>query len=135
MRGVGRERLLVPVVSEALDKAIPRALLLSIARAHVQSCDIVGPRTTSLAPAKAPSIATETHIVRELCPHSSRRDIPHEAFPVRSSTDKHNTLSSPCAVEQVDKSQRLDTLAVPVSFQRRDDIPSLQTHDLDQTVC
>ena len=93
MRGVGRERLLVPAVSAG--------------RELCPSCEYGENRKGFLI---------ATHIVRELCPHSSSRDVPHEAFSVRTSTDKHNTLSSPCTVEQVDESQCLDTLAVPVSF-------------------
>jgi hypothetical protein len=69
--------------------------------------------------------------VLDLRADSSRSNIPDETLSVRTSTDEDDTLASASSREQVDKHQRLDTLALAVTLEFADSVALGQVDEFD----
>lgn len=75
-----------------------------------------------------------TYIMFELGPYTTSGEIPHESFTIRTSTNEHHAFTSALSTEDIDKDQRLDTLALCVTCKATDDISIGEVDRLDQPV-
>ena len=73
-----------------------------------------------------------TYLMLKLRSCSSRSHIPHKALPICTSTNQQQPLATSCTIQNIDKLQRLHTLALRVPAEGIHDICIRQIDQLDK---